>query len=103
MLHDLHSVLAASQHFEINQDIMAELARAGLQAEAPDTTTMANTLLSVLTVCGILQHCSIALLSVCSVMLQLCTSLYRRPQATAYNHHETHRAQSFVSCQNMPN
>ena len=44
VLHDLHSVLAASQHYEVNHNIMAELARAGLQPDAPATTTMASTL-----------------------------------------------------------
>ena len=39
VLHDLHSVLAASQQFEVNQGIMAELAKAGLQPEAPATST----------------------------------------------------------------
>lgn len=43
VLHDLHSVLAASQQFEINKDIMAELARAGLQPEAPATSTWVST------------------------------------------------------------
>ena len=39
VLHDLYSVLAASSPHVINQDIMAELASAGLLAEAPPTTT----------------------------------------------------------------
>ena len=39
VLHDLHSVLAASAPYEINQGIMQELAGAGLQLEAPATTT----------------------------------------------------------------
>ena len=43
VLHDLHSVLAASQQFEINQGIMAELARAGLHPEAPATSTWVST------------------------------------------------------------
>ena len=43
VLHDLHSVLSASQQFEINQGIMAELARAGLQPEAPATSTLVST------------------------------------------------------------
>lgn len=42
VLHDLHSVLAASQQFEVNKDIMAELAGAGLQPEAPATTTLVS-------------------------------------------------------------
>ncbi|KAL3160378.1 hypothetical protein ABBQ32_010705 [Trebouxia sp. C0010 RCD-2024] len=42
VLHDLHSVLAASQQFEINKDILAELARAGLQPEAPATSILAK-------------------------------------------------------------
>ena len=44
VLHDLHSVLAASQHFEVNKGIMAELARAGLQPEAPATSTLVSKL-----------------------------------------------------------
>lgn len=39
VLHDLHSVLAASAPYEINQGIMQELAGAGLQLEAPATTS----------------------------------------------------------------
>lgn len=42
VLHDLHSVLAASQQFEVNKGIMAELARAGLQPEAPATSTLVS-------------------------------------------------------------
>lgn len=42
VLHDLHSVLAASQDFEVNKDIMSELARAGLQPEAPAKSTMVS-------------------------------------------------------------
>ena len=38
VLHDLHSVLAASAPHAINQEIIAELAGAGLLAEAPATT-----------------------------------------------------------------
>jgi len=38
VLHDLHSVLAASAPYDINQGIMQELAGAGLQPEAPATT-----------------------------------------------------------------
>lgn len=45
VLHDLHSVLAASQQFEVNQGIMAELARAGLQPEAPATSTLVRNFL----------------------------------------------------------
>lgn len=44
VLHDLHSVLAASQQFEVNQGIMAELAKAGLQPEAPATSTLVREL-----------------------------------------------------------
>lgn len=39
VLHDLHSVLAASAPYEINQGILQELAGAGLQLEAPASTT----------------------------------------------------------------
>ncbi|KAL0019574.1 hypothetical protein WJX79_009320 [Trebouxia sp. C0005] len=42
VLHDLHSVLAASAPYEINQGIMQELAGAGLQLEAPATTSTAK-------------------------------------------------------------
>lgn len=42
VLHDLHSVLAASAPYEINQGIMQELAGAGLQLQAPATTTTAK-------------------------------------------------------------
>ena len=42
VLHDLHSVLAASQQFEVNKGIMAELARAGLEPEAPATSTLVS-------------------------------------------------------------
>ena len=38
VLHDLHSVLAASAPYDINKAIMQELAGAGLQPEAPATT-----------------------------------------------------------------
>ncbi len=39
VLHDLHSVLAASAPYQINQGIMQELAGAGLQLEAPASTS----------------------------------------------------------------
>jgi len=39
VLHDLHSVLAASAPYEINQGIMQELAGAGLQLDASATTS----------------------------------------------------------------
>ena len=39
VLHDLHSVLAASAPYQINQGIMQELAGAGLQLEAPATSS----------------------------------------------------------------
>ncbi|DBB06980.1 TPA: hypothetical protein ACH3X1_011572 [Trebouxia sp. C0004] len=42
VLHDLHSVLAASAPYENNQGIMQQLAGAGLQLEAPATTTTAK-------------------------------------------------------------
>lgn len=38
VLHDLHSVLAASAPHAINHDIIAELAEAGLLAAPPATT-----------------------------------------------------------------
>lgn len=42
VLHDLHSVLTASQQFEINKGVMGELAAAGLQPEAPATSTLVS-------------------------------------------------------------
>ncbi|KAL0045049.1 hypothetical protein WJX82_006407 [Trebouxia sp. C0006] len=42
VLHDLHSVLAASAPYQINQGIMQELAGAGLHLEAPATSSTAK-------------------------------------------------------------
>ena len=67
VLHDLHSVLAASQQYEVNKGIMAELARAGLQPEAPATSTLVSKCFArmLLLVCSSVQrylwqtlHCS---------------------------------------------
>lgn len=51
VLHDLHSVLTASQQFEINKGVMGELAAAGLQPEAPATSTLGGAYMVTLLAC----------------------------------------------------